>query len=545
LTIFAHQFKNMLSKSEQATLRSQLFRHLDGIATGPAAFALKDRGVLDFILQNGKTELSLLTDKFKANEGYLNVALRIMTSQGWIDRAIDNHSDIITYTPNALSEAAFELAELYRGPVELMKYSEAFHPRKFEQEPFDKLRILFDRFSEHMGIRLSDDSLTRSIQQQVLNHIEGLLIGPTIVHLGMGGMFHKYFMQASFRADEYHEDANRFGSLLDFFAHIGWFEKKNDTYRFTDKGLFFAKRAAAYGVTVSYIPTFRHVDELIFGNADILRAKEGETEKHVDREMNVWGSGGAHATYFDRVDDIIIELFNRPISEQPSGVLDMGCGNGAFLEHIFEVIEKRTLRGKMLDEYPLLLVGADYNKAALNVTRANLIKADIWAKVVWGDISRPDLLAENLKDDYGIELKNLLNVRTFLDHNRIWAAPGERTNRVSTSTGAFASRGRRLNNSEVEDNLREHLLAWAPYIKRYGLLMIELHTIAPELTAANLGKTAATAYDATHGFSDQYIVEADVFYRVAGEAGLSPDPRLFAKFPDSDLATVTVSLLRG
>lgn len=55
----------------------------------------------------------------------------------------------------------------------------------------------------------------------------------------------------------------------------------------------------------------------------------------------------------------------------------MGCGNGAFIKHIFEVIEYHTLRGKILDEYPLLLVGADFNQAALKVTRGNLIKSDI------------------------------------------------------------------------------------------------------------------------------------------------------------------------
>jgi hypothetical protein len=66
------------------------------------------------------------------------------------------------------------------------------------------------------------------------------------------------------------------------------------------------------------------------------------------------------------------------------------------------------------------LVGADYNQAALKVTRANLIKADIWAKVIWGDIGRPDLLADDLMENYEIDLKDLLNVRTFLDHNRIW-----------------------------------------------------------------------------------------------------------------------------
>ena len=65
------------------------------------------------------------------------------------------------------------------------------------------------------------------------------------------------------------------------------------------------------------------------------------------------------------------------------------------------------------------------------------------------------------------------------------------------------------------------------------------------LTASNLGKTAATAYDATHGYSDQYIVEVDVFNKIAAEAGLYPDQGLFRKFPDSDLATVTVNLLQG
>ncbi len=46
-------------------------------------------------------------------------------------------------------------------------------------------------------------------------------------------------------------------------------------------------------------------------------------------------------------------------------------------------------------------------------------------------------------------------------------------------------------------------------------------------------------------FSDQYIVEADVFHGVAARAGLFSDERLFARFPDSELATVTVSLLKG
>jgi hypothetical protein len=56
-----------------------------------------------------------------------------------------------------------------------------------------------------------------------------------------------------------------------------------------------------------------------------------------------------------------------------------------------------------------------------------------------------------------------------------------------------------------------HLRRWKPYVGRFGLLVLELHTLPPALTAATLERTPAVAYDATHGFSDQYLVELPVF----------------------------------
>jgi hypothetical protein len=91
----------------------------------------------------------------------------------------------------------------------------------------------------------------------------------------------------------------------------------------------------------------------------------------------------------------------------------------------------------------------------------------------------------------------------------------------------------------------EHFTKWSPYVERFGLLLIELHTVSPDLVALNLGRTSATAYDATHGFSDQYIVEVDVFVKILAEAGLHQNPTKFRKFPNSDLATVTVNLFKG
>ena len=135
-------------------------------------------------------------------------------------------------------------------------------------------------------------------------------------------------------------------------------------------------------------------------------------------------------------------------------------------------------------------------------------------------------------------------MRTFLDHNRPWSTPKiASTTNQSTSTGAFATCGKRISNREVEQNLREHFEGWKPYIGSFGLLLIELHTLDPKITRDNLGKTAATAYDATHGFSDQYIVELDVFSKIIEEIGLHSDPKHFSKFPNNELATVSINYL--
>ena len=535
----------MLTREEKQELRASIFCHLDGIVTAPSAYLLHTRGVTTHILEQGLVDVTQLAQSFQANEGYLNVALRVLSSQGWLEQNLDNEHNRVSYSVNDLTREAFDQFGLYSRVVELMKYSARFHARRFEVEPF---RLMENIATEHLTSRQYAEETSDAhdaVRAQISRHIDGVLLGPTIVHLGMSGMFHKYFMEASFRPEEFHEDGSSFGRLLSIFADYGWFRENNGTFQFTEIGLFYARRASAYGVTVSYIPTLRNLDELMFGDPATIRQLDSNgNERHVDREMNVWGSGGAHAAYFKAIDEIIIDMFNRPISQQPRGILDMGCGNGAFLIHLYDVIEKQTIRGEMLEDHPLFLVGVDFNEAALKVTKSNLSQADIWAKVIWGDIGRPDKLAADLRDDYGIDLRDLLNVRTFLDHNRIWKEPsGEFSQNVSASTGAYASMGKRLANAAVEASLREHLEKWAPFVDRFGLLVIELHTIPPALTAKNLGRTAATAYDATHGYSDQFILEVDVFRKVAEEAGLKGVPKYFRKYPNDDLATVTINLL--
>ena len=113
----------MLSKPDKEQLRSVIFRHLDGIATATTTTALYKKGVLSYLLEHNKVELSELTRAFNANEGYLNVALRILASQGWLIQHLDNKTNNVSYEVNEKSKKAFELAYLYKDAVDLLSYS--------------------------------------------------------------------------------------------------------------------------------------------------------------------------------------------------------------------------------------------------------------------------------------------------------------------------------------------------------------------------------------------------------------------------------------
>ena len=116
-----------------AEYRSQLFRHLDGIAIAPAAFELHSGGVLDHLLKVSSDTIDNISSKFEANTGYLNVALRLLASQGWLQYEVDNSSGEVNISINSDSEIAFKLVTAYQGVVELMKFSGKFHHRKFEK----------------------------------------------------------------------------------------------------------------------------------------------------------------------------------------------------------------------------------------------------------------------------------------------------------------------------------------------------------------------------------------------------------------------------
>ena len=178
--------------------------------------------------------------------------------------------------------------------------------------------------------------LNRSKHKFIYYYFEGILIGPLLSFLG----FNKVIKNSKINFDS----LNNLKKIITDIFIINEFIKKDSLIN-TSKGDFFFNRTASYGFTVSYLEIFTRLDDLIFNNNFFIwERNKSQDEIHVDRSMNVWGSGGAHKFYFNKIDEIIVKIFNQKIENQPKGIIDIGCGDGAFLEHVYDLIINNTIR---------------------------------------------------------------------------------------------------------------------------------------------------------------------------------------------------------
>ena len=165
---------------------------------------------------------------------------------------LDNTTDIVRISTNSKTEEAFSYQHLYCDLAEFLADSNVINSKELTEELCKKWIGIFEKFRSF----LSENTDEKSVRYQIQKHIEGALVGHIIIKLGMSGMFHKYFMGASFSAEEFHITPQYFEIILNYLSEIGWFSKKGHHFQFTETGLFFARRATAYGVTVSYLPIF-------------------------------------------------------------------------------------------------------------------------------------------------------------------------------------------------------------------------------------------------------------------------------------------------
>src|ERR1700690_1678047 len=462
-----------IGDEEKAQVRATVFGHLAGVVLAPTVKALWDRRAFELFPSVGElVDFDRIARESRANRGYLRVALRLLASCGWLQQRVeDEHPRHFALTAEgaiALREAPLLYGEILSFVAKAV-FLEDFLFGASDRPVIASLQELVRRSKEGWGLQVDADPVVNGVRSQIRGHLDGMLIGPAMVALARAEILAQ-LEQRPVEVSEIAANRASLGCILDLLAAQGWVAMEStgrdkNCVRLTPCGRYAAQIATSYGVTVSYLPLFDNVSTLLFGNARMPRMDESGVELLVNRGMNVWGSGGAHRTYFKKVDEIIIEIFNRPLNRQPQGICDMGCGDGTFLEHLYNVVKNKTARGTMLDQHPLVLVGADFNKVARRVAKQHLRKAEVpVCHVIAGDINRPAQLGSDL-EALGLDVHDLLHVRSFLDHNRPYSPPANyaRGSRRGKSTGAFAYLGEEIPADELEENLVRYLRRWAPY----------------------------------------------------------------------------------
>ena len=88
LYIFLETEFNHMDREKKKYLRGILFRHLDGITLCSVISTLHNKKITQFILDHPTFTIKEILIEFECNAGYMNVALRLLCSQGWLEQNI-------------------------------------------------------------------------------------------------------------------------------------------------------------------------------------------------------------------------------------------------------------------------------------------------------------------------------------------------------------------------------------------------------------------------------------------------------------------------
>jgi SAM-dependent methyltransferase len=496
----------------RGALRRLAFLFQDGMVLATTLRGMDAIGLLERSLTRAETLDRLCPDLTDTGFAHLRVGLRTLAQAGWIESGpqLAPEATTIDWTP-----AGRAVARHHDSYLALGDYLATFldnEPGAWQQ-PWEAARLaLFANLVDAAEERWELDDLDAPLRDDVVAHLDGALASPALLWLDVAGALDGADGPA-LPPGEAGEHAAR------LLRTLGWLA---DDGTWTDDGVIGLDFVVHLGLVGSYLPMFGRLPELYSGR--ISGAGTGhadDREWHVQRELNIRASTAAHGRYFGDADAMIARVFDRePLAGQPRFVLDVGCGDGSWLARIHALVRERTLRGRHLDEHPLLIVGADYSDAAVQRARRTLADAGAPALVLLGDVSEPDALRDDLAA-HGLAIEDGLHVHAFVDHDRGYGGAHAPATAAGLSSGAYvAESGHVLDPADVEADLAAHLTRWAPHVARHGLVVLEAHCVAPPVAARHQGALHSIAFDAYHGMSRQYPVERRAFIAALRRAGL-------------------------
>lgn len=184
-------------------------------------------------------------------------------------------------------------------------------------------------------------------RKRIVNLLRGYFATPVIAALGETGMAEKMALGEFSQTDWGPEfDTNVVTVLFAYLHSIGLIAKTEESrFTLTAEGQTVIGRNGAFSLLMSYADYLHMLPDLLFGKA---------VGPSVNRRRNVRGSGQLHSKKF------FPAAFDDVPSEPPLALIDVGCGDGCFLEYARE-------------KWPGLCVfGVDLSDTAVEATKDRL-----------------------------------------------------------------------------------------------------------------------------------------------------------------------------
>jgi len=499
----------------RAALRRLAFLFQDGMVLATTLRGMDAVGLLAPSLARAEPLDRLCPTLTDTGFSHLRIGLRSLAQAGWIASGpkLAPEATTVDWTPAGRAVAAHHDSYLALGA-----YLATFldnEPDAWER-PWDGQRLTrFADLVDQAEARWGLEDLDGPLRDDVVAHLDGALASPALLWLDATGGLDET-VDGTGPALPPGEAGELVARLL---RALGWLA---DDGAWTEDGVIALSFVVHLGLVGSYLPMFGRLPELYSGARTGARGGPDDgREWHVQRELNIRASTAAHGRYFGDADRAIARIFDRePLAEQPRFVLDTGCGDASWLARIHALVRDSTLRGRHLDEHPLLMVGADLSDAAVKRARRTLADAGAPGLVLHGDVSDPDALRDDLAA-HDLAIDEGLHVHAFVDHDRGYGGAHAPATATGLSSGAYLSEdGHALDPADVEADLAAHLARWAPHVARHGLIVLEAHCVAPRVAARHQGALHSIAFDAYHGYSRQYPVERRAFIAALRGAGL-------------------------
>lgn len=484
----------------------------NGYIAIPVIHACRKGGLFDVLQQDQPRSFTNLVERLKANSGHLRVALNMLEGLNWVSRNSKNEFFLT-------SEAEIRI----KIPIDIMSLMSFPMDNYVTDQTGGKFRLnkWFELSHQRWNI---NDSIFAA-------YLDGLLVIPLLLALKNN----KFLSRSDHDLIRLRGmNSNVRNEIIEFFSDQNWLSQKKTT--FSEKGRFIIDRILIMAIVASYKPMLLNLSEVIFSDSKSIFFRDQENhEQHLDRTLNVVGSGYQHEKYFSEMEEIVLSIFNRePFEQQPKYVADTGCGDGTLLKKIFDIIQHKSRRGKVLEEYPVKLIAIDLNDKALAEAACRLKGID--HIILKGDISNPEGLLSDLKQKKIQDVENIIHVRSFIDHDRPYIPPLDTSAakaRINISGEAVHvdKEGTIIPSEFVMQSLVEHFNRWSKAIGRHGLLLLEVHCLPGKIVKKYRDKCESLHFDTCHGFSQQLLVEAELFLMAAAEAGLFTCRNSFKRYP--------------